>query len=250
MIPAWIPDAITPDLDRGVHFTLLWGLEGIVLREVGRGQLVPDVNEPKLRHRLDESEVTPVAAEPGLFASPPEQRAAWMNDLERLREAAAFCRRFAIPTVIAGALPGGEGALAAEALRRAGEVVARAELTLSVRNEGAGRRDAEAFAELLETTDHPAVRAAWAPPSVFEPGGVEETRILPRLGVLIVRDARGSKRARPGEGDLGWGDRLAAAHRTGFEGPVVLDLAGVASKEALHEATALVRLIRSARRSA
>ena len=68
MLPVWLTESVTPDLCRAVHYTLLWGLEGVVLRTVGRsGNRVPFVNERQLRTRLEEPEGQVVAVDPGLF---------------------------------------------------------------------------------------------------------------------------------------------------------------------------------------
>src|SRR5690606_13981037 len=119
MPPVWLTDTVTPDLDRALHYTLLWGLEGVVLRAVGiHDDREPHVNEAKLQRRLAEHDVPAVAVDPGLFEGPAGDRGAWMNDLALLPDVLAFCRRIGCGTVLVGALSGDEG-LAVEALRRA-----------------------------------------------------------------------------------------------------------------------------------
>ena len=54
MTPIWLTDTVTGDLDRALHYTSLWGLEGVELRTVGGPEdRVPFVNEAKLRRRLE-----------------------------------------------------------------------------------------------------------------------------------------------------------------------------------------------------
>ncbi len=77
MLPVWLPDTVTLDLDRALHYTLLWGLEGIVLRTVGgEADRVPHVNEARLKRRLSEHDLPAVAVDPGLFEQPAERRGA------------------------------------------------------------------------------------------------------------------------------------------------------------------------------
>ena len=62
MLTAWLTDTVTSDLDRALHYTLLWGLEGVELRTVGGAEdRVPFVNEAKLKRRLSEHELPVVA---------------------------------------------------------------------------------------------------------------------------------------------------------------------------------------------
>ncbi|MEM8558873.1 MAG: sugar phosphate isomerase/epimerase, partial [Bacteroidota bacterium] len=68
MTPILLTDTVTTDLDRALHYALLWGHEGLAIRTLGRhGERVPYVNEAKLKRRLDEHELPLVAVEPGLF---------------------------------------------------------------------------------------------------------------------------------------------------------------------------------------
>ena len=110
---AWITDTITADLDRALHYTLLWGLEAVVLRTVGRvGDRVPHVNEAKLRRRLVEHDVEAAAVDPGVLEASASDRALWLNDLAVLEETARFCRRIGCARILTGALPpeSGDGA--------------------------------------------------------------------------------------------------------------------------------------------
>ena len=137
MVPGWFPDTVTPDLGRAVHYTLLWGLEGVVLRTVGGpGDRVPHVNVAQVRRRLAEADLPALALDPGLFEGSTAHRAVWMNDLAALEEVAVFGRQVSCSLVLTGALA--VDALdvdrSAEALREAGRIAARSGLHLAVRN--------------------------------------------------------------------------------------------------------------------
>lgn len=254
MLPVWLPDPITSDLDRALHYTLLWGLEGLVLRTVGgRADRVPHVNEPRLNRRLSEHEMPAVAADPGLFEQPAAERGAWMNDLVLLAEALAFCVRVGCPRVLVGALPG-ENAVAADVLRRAGERAARRGCVVAVRNEWGGRPTGQALGTLLAAVDHPAVRACWSPADALEAGEESEAgfdALAGRVEIVSVRDGRregGSWQPAPlGEGAVGWQDVLRGLHTHGFDGPLCLDLRDATSpKDGLREATTMIRMVRAA----
>jgi len=263
MLPVWLTDTVTPDLDRALHYTLLWGLEGVVLRAVGsHDDRVPHVNEAKLKRRLAEHDVPAVAVDPGLFEGPAGDRGAWMNDLALLPDVLAFCRRIGCGTVLVGALSGDEG-LAVEALRRAADAAARPGLQLAVQNtsdrsdEGlADRATGQAVAALLDAVDRPNVRACWRPADALEAGepalgGLEA--LGERIALVMVRDgarmAGGWAPRSLGEGEVGWEDVLRALHGAGYDGPLCLDLSDLAAaKDGLREATTLIGLIRKARR--
>lgn len=256
MLPAWLPDTVTPDLDRALHYTLLWGLEGVVLRTVGRrGDRVPHVNEAKLTRRLAEHDVAAVAVDPGLFEGRAEHRGAALNDLALLPDVLAFCERIGCRTVLVGGLPGEDG-LAAETLRKAAEAAAKHRIGLAVRNEIGGRPTAAGVAALLGAVGRENVQACWSPADGLEAGEPAEDglrRLAGRIGVVVVRDGEGGGEGwapRPlGEGAVGWDGLLRALAAGGFNGPLCLDLSDLgAAKEGLGEATALIRMARRARR--
>ncbi len=241
MLPVWITDTFTPNLERALHYTLLWGLEGVVLRTVGgSADRVPHVNEARLRHRLDEHEMPVVAIDPGLFEGPAEERGAWMNELALLGEAAAFCGRIECPRLLVGGLPG-ETAAAAEVLRRAGDVATRHGCTLAVGNEAEGRTTGQALAELLAAVDHDAVRACWSPAdAVGETAGEGLAALEGRIDVVKLRD--GAEEA--------WPAVLHGLAAAGFDGPLCLDLhAATTASDGLRAATALIHAARAARRA-
>ena len=103
MIPVWYPESVTTDLDRAITYALLWGVEGLVLRSVGRDQ-VPYVNQEKVRRRAEENELPIIAVEPGLFEGSPAERSVWLNDVVEIEEAATFCSRLSCGFVILGPL--------------------------------------------------------------------------------------------------------------------------------------------------
>ena len=267
MTPAWTPDLVTPNLERAVHYTLLWGLEGLALRTVGgAGDRVPFVNETALRRRLDEAELPVVSVDPGVLEGSWAVRAGWMNDLAVLDEVAAFAARVGCPIVRVGALGGDGGAydgeVAAGALRRAGDVVGARGVRVAVRNEvGTGLETGAALAALLATADHPAVGADWRPADAVAAGEAPSSGLRAvldagaRVVCVGVRDGAvggaGWEETAPGEGVVGWADQLAALVAAGSDGPVILDaLPAPPAKSGLASATALVRLTRRAGRPA
>lgn len=258
MLPVWLTDTVTSDLDRALHYTLLWGLEGVVLRTVGGpADRVPHVNEVRLKRRLSEHELPAVAVDPGLFEQPAEQRSVWMNDLVLLDETAAFCERIGCERILVGALPGAVET-AVDALRRAGARAARRGCTLAVRNNAEGRATGRALADVLEAVGHPAVRACWSPADGFQ-AEEEAAAGLDALGewvdVVMVRDGRptaaGWQPEPLGEGTVGWPDVLRTLSARGFDGPLCLDLRDIESApDGLHESTTLIRMARAAARAA
>lgn len=256
MIPVWLTDTVTPDLDRALHYTLLWGLEGIALRTVGGpADRVPHVNEARLKRRLREHELPVAAVDPGLFEQPAEQRSVWMNELVLLDETVAFCERIGCRRVIVGGLPGSsDDAAAVEALRQAGERAARRGCVVAVHNESGGRPTGRELADLLVAVDHPAVRACWSPADALGAGEEAEAGLAAldgRVEIVIVRDGRpgpdGWQSQPLDEGMVGWPHVLSGLSARGFVGPLCLDLRDAeTAKEGLREATALIRMVRAA----
>ena len=266
MRPAWLTDSVTVDLSRAVRFTLLWGLEGVVLRTVGgTGDRVPFVNEARLRERLREADLPIEAVDPGLFEAEPSRRAVWMNDLVAFEETAAFCRRVGCDLVLVGALAEPsmdyEIGAAAAVLREAGAVAANAGLRLAVRNTAEGQcASGETLAALLASVGHAHVGAAWSPADALEAGhdpkaGLQALREHAASVFLVtIRDGWMEEGAwsdcTPGEGTVDWPAQLAELKAMSFDGPLVLEVQGAPRPKAgLREATALIHLIRSARQA-
>ena len=149
--------------------------------------------------------------------------------------------------------------MAADALRQAGERVARDGLRLAVRNDAATAvATGAALAALLAATDHPAVGADWRPADALLAGEApgEGLAALGRAPLCVgVRDGvpdvaadGGWARAVVGEGAVGWGGHLAALARTRFGGPLVIDEVPHPVRSAgLASATALIQAARRAR---
>ncbi|MEM8598420.1 MAG: sugar phosphate isomerase/epimerase [Bacteroidota bacterium] len=262
MLPVLLTDTVSTDLDRALHYALLWGHEGLVLRTMGRhGERVPTVNEAKLRRRLEEHEMPLVAVEPGLFEGAAADRTQGFTDLGELAEVAAFCERFACHVVLIGALaadPAADPTAGADLLRRAGAAAQRHGLTLAVRNAaGTGCASGQALARLLAAVDHPHVQAAWSPIEALrvdaDPmAGVQG--LAGRVALTVVRDgqaeAAGWTETTPGDGAVDWNAHLAALRASGFDGPLCLEVHGEpVGPFGLRATTALVRLVRAQRRA-
>ncbi|MEM6782539.1 MAG: TIM barrel protein [Bacteroidota bacterium] len=262
MLPVLLTDTVSTDLDRALHYALLWGHEGLVLRTMGRHrERVPYVNEAKLRRRLEEHEMPLVAVEPGLFEGAAADRAQGFTDLGELPDVAAFCQRFACRLVLIGALaadPDADPTAGADLLRRAGDAAQRHGLTLAVRNAaGTACASGWALAELLGAVDHPHVQAAWSPIEAMRVGGdlgASAQTLAGRIALTVVRDghagADGWAEAAPGDGAVDWTAHLDTLRASGFDGPLCLEVYGEpVGPFGLRATTAIVRLIRTQRRA-
>lgn len=263
MLPVWLTDTVTSDLGRALHYTLLWGLQGVELRTVGgAGERVPRVNVVQVQRRLEESEILPAAVTPGMFAGPASNRALWLNELASFDETLRFCERIACPRIVVSAFadePEAPVSRAVEALREVGEAAAAYGVTIAVLNEsGMAHPTGNALAALLDAVDHPFVRAAWHPAQALrageDPGGGIEA-----LGdrIAFVRCADG-RRAAHGwqeqpfdEGAVGWRAQIERLHELGFQGPLSLEVnVAPRPKVGLRSATRLIQLLRAVRRVA
>ena len=261
MTTAWTSDLATPDAARAVRLTLLWGLDGVVLRTVGGGR-VPDVTEGPLRRRLDEADLAVAALDPGLFEGTSTARPVWLNDIARLDDVAAFGRRFACDLVRVGALaaPELDADAAADALRQAGDRAQALGLRLAVRNEaGTAVATGGDLARLLAAVDHAAVGADWRPADAAASGeapddGLAALVATGRVPMCVgVRDGRFEEGAETaiGEGTVGWEGHLTALATAGVDGPLVIDgLPEPARTTGLASATALIQMARTAGRAA
>ncbi len=259
MLPAWLTDTITTDLDRALHYTLLWGLEGVELRLVGSsGNRVPFVNESKLKRRLAESEIPPVAIVPGCFEGPAIERASWLNEIAVFDETLQFCNRIGCSRVVVSGFSSVEEASpdgAAEALRRAGKLAEKRGVTLAVVNEhGMARSTGMALADLLDAVDHPSVRAAWSPVDALQSGENPEAGLRAlesRIEIVRCKDGKLEGefwQTMPiGEGSVDWKQQIRMLHASGFNGPLSLEiLLEPRPKHGLRDATTLIQLIRTA----
>ena len=262
LLPVWLSDRVTPDLDRAMHYTLLWGLEGVVFRTVGGADdRVPFVNERKVQRRLAEHDLACAAADPGVFEGDVSDRLVWMNERAELAETFAFCKRIGCSTVITGALAQTEldAAGAGAALRSAGDAAARAGIVLAVRNEASTAcASGEALAAVLAAADHPNVRAAWSPADALEAGHDPSeglAALAGRVALVLVRDGEVREgawaKAVPGEGAVGWEAQLGGLLASGYDGPLCLLVSEYPRAQAgAREAHAMIQLARKARRAA
>lgn len=255
MTTALLTDTVAERLAGAADFALLWGVDGVALRMVGRDR-VPHVNGPAVLARLRETELDLLVADPGLFVGAAAERAVWLNEVATFDETAAFCRRLGCRTVRCGALDGAPGT--AEALRMLGDAAAGAGLRLAVGNDAEGVATGAALAALLAETAHPAVGAEWRPAEALAAGETGGYAALLDAGVAVhaveVRDLDPEGYGvTPGEGVVGWPETLAALAAAGFDGTLVLDLRDARDGEAtlksvgLRRATAMIRLARAAR---
>lgn len=265
MLPVWLTDTVTSDLGRALHYTLLWGLQGVELRTVGGADdRVPQVNVAQIQQRLQAAEMLPAAVTPSMFAGPADRRALWMNDLATFDETLRFCRQIDCPRVIVSSFAGGSSAevaadAAVQALRRAGRAAAAHGITVAVLNEaGMAHPTGQALAALLEAVDHPFVQAAWHPAQALR-AGEDPADGLAALGerIVFVRCADG--RSTPqgwieepfDEGTIDWEAQLATLYAQDYRGPLSLEVnVEPRPKVGLRSATRLIRLIRAARRAA
>ena len=267
MSPVLLTDSVTTDLPRAVNYALLWGMDGVVLRTVGgAGDRVPFINEGATRRRLEESELTLAAVDPGMFEGAAANPMSWLNEIDTLDDIAAFCGRMGCDTVRAGALALESDAYdadaSASALRKLGARAEALGLRLAVRNEaGTHVATGAGLADLLHRVDLPNVGADWHPADAVIAG--EEAAVglaaLLSTGVHVcmagVRDgsvgANGEwAESAPGSGSVNWAGQLVSLHKMSFDGPLVLDVrqrpVGAAG---LAASTALITLIRQALRS-
>ena len=124
MVPVWLTDTVTSDLNRALHYTQLWGLHGMELRTVGGpDDRIPFVNEKQIRDQLEGTELLLASVVPSMFEGPVSDRAAWMNDLLEFEDTLKLCRRIGCPRVTVSpfaAEPGASVEPMAEALQQAG----------------------------------------------------------------------------------------------------------------------------------
>lgn len=278
MIPSLLGDSVTFDIDRAVHYALLWGLEGLELRAVGGpNDRVPFVNESKIRGRLLEGDLPVVAVHPPTFLGRIDDPAGRLNDLAQFEETLEFCRRLNCPRVVVssfrldGSDQGADDAngthsaidertatdeqwkMAAEVLRRAGEQAARAEVMICVLNEsGFLAPDGRRLGKLMDEVDSRAVVAAWNPADALR-AGEEPAAGLECLGgrVGLVRCRNGVAMGNGWEprsidsGEIDWPDQLQRLAEVGFDGPLSLDVeAEPQAKWGLRDATTIIRWIR------
>ncbi len=264
MQPAWLPDTVTTDVHRALHYTLLWGLEAMEVRTVGGpANRVPHVNAAKIDAALREQEIAPASLCPGMFEGAAADRAAWLNEVVTFDETLRLADQLGCPRIVVSAFapppagtsfPSGD---AVEALRRAADRADRAGRLLAVVNRAdmACATGAD-LAALLDALDAPNARAAWSPADALRAGEDPADGLAALDGrVALVRCADGHVTADGfwedavlGAGAIDWAHQVETLRAQGFRGPLSLEVfAEPRPKTGLRSATALIRLLRAAR---
>jgi sugar phosphate isomerase/epimerase len=261
MLPVWLTDTVTPDLNRALHYTQLWGLRGVELRTVGGAEdRVPEVNERQIREQLEKTDFLLAGVNPSVFEGPVSDKVAWMNDLARLDESLRFCQRVGSPRVVVSAFaaePRSPLDAMAEAFRRAGDKAAEHDVLIAARNgpETACPTGAS-LAELLEAVDHPNVKAAWSPAGAFRAGEDPAEGLDALEGrVTLVRCGDGEISTDGywadttfGTGAIDWEHQLEVLARRDYLGPLSLEIyVEPRPKHGLRSATNLIHMVRDAR---
>ncbi len=261
MTPSLLTDSVSYDLDRALHYALLWGLEGLELRSVGGvHDRVPFVNEQKLKLRLMESELPVVAVDPGTFVGEIADAAGWLNELAQLEDTLRFCKRIGCERVVVSSFRGegdDDGVRAADALSTAGRKAGRTGIRLCVVNEGGYLASTGVrLAKLLDMVGLDNVRAAWDPAAAVLAGedAQEGLEALDRR-VELVRCRNGARAGNGWEprpihnGEIDWPAQLRTLVRMGFEGPISIEVdVEPIVQEGLRGSSELIRLLRSAAR--
>lgn len=264
MIPVWLTDTVTSDLNRALHYTQLWGLHGMELRTVGGpDDRIPFVNERQIREQMEGTELLLGSVVPSMFEGPVSDRAAWMNDLIQFEDTLKLCNRVECPRVTISPFAAEADAdreAIIDALRRAGEKAEEYGVLLAVRNgpETACPTGA-VLADVLTAVGHPHVRAAWNPAGALRAGEhpVDGLTALSGL-VTLVRCSDGVvtgdgywEDALLGEGDVGWREQFEMLRAWDFRGPISLEVyVEPRPEKGLHSATTLVHMLRDVRASA
>lgn len=251
MLPVLTTDTVTTDLERAIHYTLMWGLEGVVLRVVGKaGDRVPYVNEVQLHARLEDAELPIVAIDPGLFECGVNQKSKWMNDLLLLEDVVAFCSRIGCLTIRVGNLASADqrydAAAVSEVFAKAGALAQRAGITLAVRNDaGTACATGTSLSSVLQATKNPVVCADWRPANATDAGEAPDSGLdaLINAGCNIAMvTLRGDSITAAGEVNLR--THAALLKSSGYTGPVCLEVVGDApGTVGLGQAVALISAI-------
>jgi len=263
MIPVWLTDTVTSDLNRALHYTQLWGLHGVELRTVGGpDDRVPFVNEQQIREHFQGSDLLVGSVVPSMFEGPVSDHAAWMNDLIRFEDTLKMCKRIECPRITISPFAGEpEQAIdpVVEALQRAGAKAEDYGVLLAVRN---GPETAcptgTALANVLADVGHPHVRAAWNPAGAYRSGEDPIDGLVALAGlVTLVRCSDGIlsngrwKDAPLGEGEVGWIEQFQLLNERDFRGPVSLEVyVEPRPEQGLRDATRLIRTLRDVRSGA
>lgn len=234
MVPTWLTDTVTTDLDRALRYTHLWGFEAIVLRSIDlHGNRVPACNERKLKDRLRDQEIAVAAVMPGLFEAELTNRASWMNELLLLEEVVSFCQRIDCPTIVLGCFqPGGNTSYFEEVLSRAAETAGQHGISLAFRY--GPQTLVKTLPELLEYMDafqDRTINVAWDPLLAMQLGETpaESLRMMQeRLGFVSCYNASGLQPEAAAclldEGVVHWSEIIADLQAIPFVGPLCLEV--------------------------
>jgi sugar phosphate isomerase/epimerase len=257
MTLSWLSDIVSRDVDRVLHYTLLWGFDAVELRMLGEAR-VPHVNEEKLIRRLAEAEVEVAAVNPGLFEGPSD-KVSWMNDVALLPDTVRFCEHIGCRTILCSAFTASDDDRsldeAVEALRRAGDVVARKQQQIAVLNEEDSLAPTgAALADLLDRVDHDAVGGAWSPADALRSGEDVSTglaSILPRIRYVRAAQVTGSNGAWVPSafeaGSIDWPSHLRQLRTAGYDGVICMEMRAVpVKKQAIRDATWMIQEWRKA----
>lgn len=260
MVPVWLTDTVTSDLNRAIHYTQLWGLHGMELRTVGGpDDRIPFVNEKQIREQLEGTDLLLASVVPSMFEGPVSDRPAWLNDLVQFEDTLKLCQRVGCPRVTIAPFAAERGASLdpmVDAIERAGKMAAEHDLLLAVRN---GPETAcptgRDLADLLSRVDMRNVRAAWNPVGALRSGEDPYDGLTALAGlVTLVRCSDGFVEEGEwidcalGEGDVGWMSQLQHLSAQGFRGPISLEVyLDPRPENGLRAATTLIQMIRDVR---
>lgn len=263
MQPVWNPDSLTLDLDRAIHYTLFWGLEGLVLREVGNpGEIIPNVNEHRLTEKTNEENLPVVAVDPCLFEGPSSDRARWMNELLLVEEVVAFCKRVRCPAIIVGSLSPRSESLSmsgsVEVLRQAATQAEKHNIHLLLSNDSSTFCDSgRQLSQLLTEINHPSVCAFWRPVESAKCGEDPDEGLSAlldagcKVGLVEASNTNQSEaeqRWYPStllSGVVDWNRQFEQLAESKYDGPVMLSVqAEPKAKTGLADAGAMISLIR------
>lgn len=258
---AWQPDSVTTDATVMAELSLLWGLDGVVLRGVdGEKQQVPFVNERRVRQRLLSKHVEIVAIEPGLFEGDLGDRSEWLNEVYSVTPVLEFCGRMNCGVVQTSAFSASDAPVGiAEVAAPFRQLVDRARnaAIFAIKNDldsRISRADqlADLVGRLRVETSGPVVSASWCPATSLL-AGEQPTAYSKDMASLasIIRCRDVSRELQAfvpfGSGVVPWDDILASLAIAGFTGILSLDLPpGASRSDGLRATTHLIAAWRRA----
>ncbi|MBT8399703.1 MAG: hypothetical protein KJO98_04445 [Rhodothermia bacterium] len=257
----WLPDSLTTDVAAMAEMSLLWGLDGVVLRAVdGDRQQVPFVNERRVRERLLKNEVEIVAVEPGLFEGDLGDRSEWLNEVYSVTPIVEFCGRMGCRVIQASAFSSSDEAGDNPDLdlpfRKLVEQVQN-DIVFAIKNDidsRIARTDQlrDLVLRLLQEAHKPVISASWCPASSLladDQPAAYAREMASMASIVRCRDlSDGLQGFVPfGAGVVPWPEIFADLAVAGFDGTLVLDFPPGTSRSAgLRSATLLITTWRRA----